>query len=197
MDSVLCSEQLDQARVSRHRGRVFSITARKGGTCTMKGADRFMPWTSFHSGMIWMANLFDVQLRWRSLLLKYLRSTWDSGYRLKLDLQHSKKSTKFLILAYPGYVAASESNSQALESTTEMATFSAVFGTIQKESLVPGPWSLLKKKSPCLKYPAYVSATQSGSDQHRNPPDSTTNCCSCSLHFSNQLHHLTTRVHHI
>ena len=63
MDSVLCSEQLDQARVSRHRGRVFSITARKGGTCTMKGADRFMPWTSFHSGMIWMANLFDVQLR--------------------------------------------------------------------------------------------------------------------------------------
>ena len=44
--SLPCSEQLDQARVSRHRGRVFSITARKGGTCTMKGADRFMPWTS-------------------------------------------------------------------------------------------------------------------------------------------------------
>ena len=41
---------------------------------------------------------------------------------------------------------------------------SSRFGTIQKESLVPGPWSLLKKKSPCLKYPAYVSATQSGSD---------------------------------
>ena len=62
MDSVLCSEPLDPARVSRHRGRVFSITARKGGTCTMKGADRFMPWTSFHSGMVWMANFFDVQL---------------------------------------------------------------------------------------------------------------------------------------